>query len=116
MKFTLNLPERPFSAIKMGTKKVEGMVPKSIDDKYHKMRTGDTIVITNQDTDEKMEVVITFVHHYTDARSMLETEGTKNVLSSGGTIEDGIKSYNFFTGYKENLPRYGIYAIGVKPI
>ncbi len=63
-----------------------------------------------------MEVVITFVRHYPNARSMLETEGTKNVLSSGGTIEDGIKNYNSFTGYRENLPKYGIYAIGVKAI
>jgi len=98
----------------MGTKKVEGRAPKSVDDKYQKMKMGDIIIITNEDTVEKMEVVITFVHHYPDSRSMLETERTENVLSSGGTIEDGIKSYNSFTGYKENMPKYGIYAIGVK--
>jgi len=26
---------------------------------------------------------------------MLETEGVENVLSGGGNVEDGIKSYNF---------------------
>jgi ASC-1-like (ASCH) protein len=100
----------------MGTKKVEGRVPKNTNDKYQKMEKGDLIKITNEDTGEKMKVNITFVHHYPNSRSMLETEGTKNVLSSGGTVEDGIRDYDSFTGYKENLPRYGIYAIGVKPI
>ncbi len=116
MQYSLNLPNRPFDAIKRGTKKVEGRVPKNIGDKYQKMKADDLIVITNEDNGEKMEVIITFVHHYPNTRSMLETEGIKNVLSRGKTIEQGIESYNSFTGYKENLPKYGIYAIGVKPI
>ncbi len=115
MEFTITLPERPFRAIKNGTKKVEGRVPKEANSKYHKMAKGDDLLITNEDTREKMNVVITFVHHYPNTRSMLEAEGVENVLSSGGTIEDGIKSYNSFQGYEENLPKYGIYAIGVKP-
>ena len=116
MQYSLNLPNRPFDAIKKGTKKVEGRVPKEIPNKYQKMKQGDVILITNEDTGEKMKVSVTFVHHYPDTRTMLETERVENVLSSGRTIEQGIESYNSFTRYKENLPKYGIYAIGVKPI
>jgi len=116
MEFTITLPERPFRAIKNGTKKVEGRVPKEADSKYHKMAEGDNLLFTNENTQEKMKVAITFVHHYPDTRSMLVAEGVKNVLSSGGTIEDGTKGYNSFEGYEENLPKYGIYAIGVKRI
>lgn len=116
MIFTLNLPTRPFSAIKCGTKKIEGRVPKTPNDKYQKMKQGDLINITNEDTNEVITVEITFVHRYPDTRSMLEFEGVENVLSSGGTIEEGIKSYNSFSGYKNNLPKFGMYAIGVRPI
>lgn len=116
MNFTLSLPERPFRAIKNRTKTVEGRVPKENNSKYHKMSEGDKIIITNEDTGEKMEAIITFKHHYPSVRLMLTSEGVQNILSSGGTIEDGIKSYNSFSGYKENLPRFGIYAIGIKPL
>lgn len=37
-------------------------------------------------------------------------------LSSGGNIEEGIESYNSLGGYKERIEKYGIYAIGVRPI
>ena len=116
MKYSLNLPNRPFDAIKKGTKKVEGRVPGEIPNKYQKMKQGDVIIITNEDTGEKMKISVTFVHHYLNTRAMLETEGIKNVSSSGGTVEQVIENFNSFTGYKENLPKYGIYAIGVELI
>ena len=47
---------------------------------------------------------------------MLETEGTENVLSSSGNIEEGIESYNSLGDYKGRIEKYGIYAIGVRPI
>jgi ASC-1-like (ASCH) protein len=117
VKFTLNLPQRPFNAIKTGTKKVEGRVPKSINDKYQKMKINDTLVITNENTGEKMKVAITFVHHYPSFRAMFESEGVENVLSGEPkTVEHGIESYNSFFGYKENVVKFGVYAIGVVPI
>lgn len=116
MQYSLNLPNHLFDAIKRGTKKVEGRVPKEIPNKYQKMKRGDIVLITNEDTGEKMKVSVIFVHHYPNTRSMLETEGVKNVFPKHETIEQGIESYNTFTGYKENLPKYGIYAIGVEPM
>ena len=115
MHYLLHLPERPWRAIKNGTKKVEGRVYRHTT-KYHEMNTGDTILFINEDNGEEMNVDVLFVHHYPNARAMLEKEGVENVSSSGGTIEESVERYNSYTHYKENIPKYGIYAIGVKPI
>ena len=115
MNYNLKLNDRPFKAIKAGTKKIEGRTPKDSDDKrYERMIHGDTITFTNNVTNEIITVEVLFVHHYDDAREMLETEGVSNVLSSGGNIEDGIKSYNSLEGYEERIKKYGIYAIEIK--
>lgn len=116
MKYFMHLPERPFLAIKNCTKKVEGRVSKTKNDRYSKIKAGDTIAFEQEPSGELLEVTVNFVHHYQDVRSMLETEGVKNVLSSGGNVEQGIESYNSIPGYKENLPKNGIYAIGITPL
>ena len=114
--FTLHLPERPFRAIQKGNKKVEGRSPDSTDNKYEKMKPGDTLVFEHEETGEKLETKILFVHHYPDVKTMLLTEGVENVLSSGPkTIEHGVESYNSISNYQERIPRFGIYAIGIKP-
>ena len=115
MRYVLHLPERPFRAIQKGTKKIEGRVFRHTTP-YHEMKAGDSITFINEDTGEKMEVDVLFVHHYPDVRIMLETEAVENVLSSGGAIQQGIETFHKFTRYKENIPIYGIYAIGVRPI
>lgn len=117
MNYNLNLNDRPFKAIKAGTKKVEGRTPKSTDDKrYAGMVSGDTITFTDNVTDEKLIREVLFVHHYNDVRSMLQTEGVENVLSSGLDIEGGIKSYHSIEDYEERIGKFGIYAIGVRVI
>lgn len=116
MEITLGLPERPFSAIKKGTKKAEGRVQTLPTDQYGELQPGDTIHFFNEDSGEKMDVTVTYLHHYRDPREMLETEGKENMLSGGGTIEEGVKVYNSFTDYEKNIPIHGIYAIGVEPI
>jgi len=117
MRYELNLNSRPFEAIKNGTKKIEGRVPTPDSNvQYNKMKKGDTIIFANKETNEKMEVLILGVKHYPNVREMIEKEGISRVLSSGGTIEEGIESYNKFKGYKENIPKHGIYAIEIKKI
>ena len=117
MNLNLSLNDRPFCAVKAGTKKIEGRTPKDENDlRYEKMKPGDTITFTNNITNEQLVCAVLSVEHYSDTRSMLETEGTENVLSSGGNIEEGIESYNSLGDYKERIEKYGIYAIGVKPI
>jgi ASC-1-like (ASCH) protein len=115
--FVLCLPERPFRAIQKGVKKIEGRSPDSKDNKYEKMKTGDTLIFEHEETGEKLKTKILFVHHYPDVKNMLLSEGVENVLSSEPkTIEHGIESYDSLTDYKERIPKFGIYAIGVKPV
>lgn len=118
MKYILDLNDRPFNAIKAGTKKVEGRTPTSWDKTlYDKLQKGDIIHFTNNVTSEEMDVDVLFVHRYADTKIMLESEGVENVLSGEPkTIEHGIENYNSFKGYKEGIKKNGIYAIRVKPL
>lgn len=118
MNYILNLNDRPFKAIKAGTKKIEGRTPTSWDKiPYDKLQKGDTIHFVNNVTNEEMNVDVLFVHQYPNTKTMLEAEGVENVLSSEPkTIEHGIESYNSFKGYKEGIKKNGIYAIGIKPV
>ena len=76
MNYNHNLNDRPFKAIKAGTKKIEGRTPKDSNDKrYEEMLPGDTLTFTNKITNEMMTVEVLFVHHYDNVRKMLETEG-----------------------------------------
>ncbi len=116
--YNLDLNDRPFRAIKAGTKKIETRVPTSYDQTpYPELKMGDTITFTNNVTQEIMKVEILGVRNYPDVRSMLETEGTRNTLSSGLGINEAIERYNtVFEEYKENIPKYGIYAIEVRVV
>ncbi|MFA6297293.1 MAG: ASCH domain-containing protein [Candidatus Paceibacterota bacterium] len=114
MNYNLSLNDRPFQAIKSGTKKIEGRTQKDeFDARYSEMKIGDTITFTNNISQEVMTCEILFVSKYHDVKSMLESEGTKNVLSSKGNIEEGIESYNSIGDYKDRIAKYGIYAIGI---
>lgn len=118
MKYILDLNDRPFKAIKAGTKRIEGRTPTSWDKTpYDKLQKGDTIHFVNNVTNEKIDVNVLFVHHYPDTKTMLELEGVENVLSSEPkTIEHGIDSYNSHTEYAEGIKKNGIYAIGIRPL
>jgi len=115
MNYNLNLNDRPFKAIKDGIKKIEGRTPRDESDRrYTEMKSGDVITFTNNVTDEVMMVEILRIQHYPNVRLMLETEGTRNVLSSGLDVEGGIKSYNNIDGYEERIKKFGIYGIEIK--
>lgn len=114
MNYRLNLNDRPFKAIKAGTKKIEGRVKTSWEKTpLDKLQAGDILTFTNNVTYEQMNCEVLAVRHYKDVRAMLEAEGVQNVLSSGEDIEGGIESYNTHTEYKENIPKFGIYAIAI---
>lgn len=113
------MPERPFNAIKNGTKEVEGRVPKSDEENiYKEMKPGDVIEFSliGTNSKEKLLTEIVYISHYTSFREMLETETPQRVLSSGGAIEEGVESYNSLNGYKDNVKRFGVYAIAIEPI
>ena len=116
MRYTLDINDRPFKAIKGGTKKVEGRTPTSFDKTpYRELKPGDSITFINNVTNENLKVKVSFVHHYPNVKEMLEKEGPKNVLSSEPkTVEHGIESYDSLTEYKEGIKKNGIYAIGLE--
>lgn len=116
MEYTLDINDRPFKAIKAGTKKVEGRTPTKLDKTpFDKLRTGDSIIFVNNVSKEVLKVKVAFVHHYYNVKEMLEKEGVQNVMSSEPkTIEHGIESYDSLRGYKKGIKENGIYAIGLK--
>jgi len=117
MNYSMELNNRPFLAIQVGTKKVECRTPRDETDvRYNEMKQGDTLTFINNVTQEIMNCEILFVTKYSDSKLLLETEGTKNVLSSGLGIEGGIESINNIEGYRDRIKQFGIYAIGVRPL
>lgn len=117
MIFTLKINDRPFNAIKLGTKKIEGRVSTSHDDiPYSKVCIDDIIILVNRNTGEKLTTKVLWVNHYLSFRTMLEVEGPENILSSSGDLEKGIKSFEAFSEYKENVKKWGVYALRIDPI
>jgi ASC-1-like (ASCH) protein len=118
MNYDLDLNDRPFQAIRAGTKKIETRVPTShYNIPYGELKVGDTFTFTNNVSNEVMKVEILGVRHYPDVRAMLEAEGTRNTLSSGLSISEAVERYDtVFEEYKENIPKYGIYAIEVRKL
>ena len=118
MNYNLELMDRPFKAIKARTKKIETRVPTSYDKtSYADLKIGDTFTFTNITTNEIMKVEILGVRHYPDVKSLLEAEGARNALSSDLDINGAVERYNTaFEEYKENIPKFGIYGIEVRPI
>lgn len=115
MKYILDLNDRPFRAIKAGAKKIEGRTPTPWDKTpYDKLQKGDVINFINNVTNEEMNVNVLFIHHYLNAKVMLEAEGVENVSSGEPkTVEAGIERYDSLEGYKEAIKKNGIYAIGI---
>lgn len=116
MEYTFDTNDRPFKAILAGTKKVEGRTPTNSDKTpYDKLKPEDILTIINNSSGETLKVKIKFIHHYPDAKTMLEIEGPENVLSTElKTVEYGIEIYNSLKGYKEGIKKNGIYAIGLE--
>ena len=118
MEYSLDLNPRPFKAIKNGTKKIEGRIPIDNDKNipFNKIKKGDIITFTNNFNNEKMKVQVLGIKHYSTFKEMLESEGTERVLSSKGNVEEGIKSYESLSGYKEGIKKHGVYAIEIEKI
>ncbi|RMF94787.1 MAG: ASCH domain-containing protein [Candidatus Schekmanbacteria bacterium] len=117
-KFFLNLRERPFEAIKNGTKKVEIRANKN---KYTRnsanlMKPGDIIVFTKENSKEKLECTIERITLYKTLRELLIKEGTEQTLSSTNDIEEGIKSIESIDNYKEYIKKNGVFAIKLKNV
>lgn len=113
----LDLNDRPWKAIKRGTKSIEVRANGAYSDFDHsQIKTGDTIRFINNDTEQTLEIKVVAVRHYQTVRELLETEGTQRTLSSGKDITGGIESIHSITGYKEAIKKNGVFAIELKPV
>lgn len=107
----MNLPPRPFLAILRGQKKVEVRANRP-HGKASRMRKGDVIIF--HCNDRILRCTIERISLYPSVRSLLMAEGTSHTLSSGKGIEDGIRSIEAISDYKEKIARYGVFAIALR--
>lgn len=115
--FEIDINDRPFKSIVSGSKTIEARVPIESDKfRYSDMKTGDELVLTNNSTKQRIRVSVVGIRHYPDSISMLEKEDSSKLLSSGMGSKDAATSFLNFKGYKENMPRFGIYAIEIRSI
>lgn len=82
---------------------------------FFRINAGDQIELENNENGEKLVVDVEKTARYQSAKKLLEAEGTKNVLSGGGDLDQGIESISNLTNYRESIPKYGLIAIHVKP-
>jgi len=112
----LDLNDRPWQAIKKGTKKVEVRANGASSGFDHStIQARDTIRFLNTTTGEILDTTVLRVQHYPDVRELLKHEGTERTLSSGKNLEGGIESIHSISGYKEAIEKNGVFAIEVIP-
>ncbi|MCB9801605.1 MAG: hypothetical protein H6774_00805 [Pseudomonadales bacterium] len=112
----LDLNNRPWQAMKRGTKSIEVRANGAYSDFDHsQIHTGDTIRFINNETKESLEVRTVDTRHYKTVQELLETEGTKRTLSSGKNVAGGIESIHSIIGYKEAIMKNGVFAIEIQP-
>ncbi len=117
MNYILEINNRPWQAIRYGTKEIE--IRTNTEDNnldYSQVKQGDTFTLMNNSTLEQFNVKVLRVSHYNTIRELLEKEGTKKTLSSGKDIEGGIESINSLNGYKEGIKKNGVWALKIKPV
>lgn len=111
MVYSLEINPRAFNAIKNGTKKIEIRANTGNLD-YSSIKANNIIKFKNGN-----DIIICKVVKntwYKSVEELLMMEGTKYTLSSTNDYNEGIKSINSFTGYKESIKENGVYAIEIK--
>ena len=116
--FLKNLYERPFNAIKSGEKTVEIRANKNIfsGNSVNLIEKGDFIIFKKVGTEEKLKCTVERKTLYKNVRELLETEGPQHSLSSTNDIEEGIRSIESISNYKEFIAKNGVFAIKIKYI
>ena len=113
-----NLKERPFNAILNGKKTVEIRANKNVfsENSVNLFEKGDLIIFKKVGSEDRIRCVIERKTLYRSVRELLDSEGTKNSLSSTNNIEEGIKSVESISNYKELIAKNGVFAIKLKDV
>ena len=117
MKYSFNINNRAFKAIKNKNKKVEIRVNKLGDNhfNYGILKNNDIIEFTSYDGDI-INCIVGDVNHYDSIEELLTLEGTRYTLSSTNDFKAGVKSINSINGYEEAIKVNGAYTIHITPI
>lgn len=111
----LDLNDRPWKAIKKGTKRIEVRANGGYSNFDHsQIHSGDIICFINNFSGESLRVTVLRICYYPTVRQLLETEGTEHTLSSGSDLEGGIVSIHSISGYKEAIKKNGVFAIEIE--
>jgi ASC-1-like (ASCH) protein len=98
-----------FGFVKNGQKTIEGRIKKG---EYQFLKTGDHIVVCNEEETDSVEVLVKDLRNYNSVREMLECEPLKKVLPNVDTVDQGIEIYKqFYT--EEQQQEFGVIAIEV---
>lgn len=112
MKYNLNLNDRAFNAIINGTKKIE-IRANTKKHNYANFNSGDFICFTNS-SNEIITCKIIEINHYNTVEELLTLEGTRYTTSSTDDYKEAVERIYSLNGYKEEIPKSGVYAIHIQ--
>lgn len=115
-KYYLNINDRAFESIKIGTKQVEIRVTTDKSKKdYGNILKNDIIYFKNS-KNEMLKCIVDEINWYKNEKELFKMEGTKYTLSSTNDVDEGIKSINSYPNYTSGIKENGIYAIHIRPL
>lgn len=79
--------------------------------KYTDLMPGDRLMLVCGK--DKSAKTISFVKHYDSIANMLEELPLNQILPNASDIDEAIRIYNSFPGYKHKIEQYGIVALGL---
>lgn len=107
----MNLDELYFNAIKRGVKKYEIRV---YDKKRKQLKELENIKLINRSNGRCLNICIEEIIWFKDFKSALSSTDIFNILPNVASVNEGVKLYEKFKGYKENSKKYGVVRIKLK--
>lgn len=113
-------PNDIFDAVKSGKKMIETR-PRNKKSKrdYSSIKPGDTLVMQSNETRERIEKKVVFVHLYVSIKELAENELVEKIFPGVQTPNELVLIFEDFKKkwgrrYAEKLDKYGVVAIGFK--
>ena len=109
MQHTMNLHNCPFCKIKCGTKTVEMRL---YDEKRRAIKVGDTILFTNNATNEQLTAQVTSVQTFPTFDDLYINYDMLSIGYAKGELASPKDMLTYYTA--EQIATYGVVAIGIK--
>ena len=101
----MNLDKKYFDQILSGKKIYETRV---FDEKRKKLKLLEKIEFVNRDDGKSFKAMIVELSWFPDFRAAIVEVGVKKVLPDARSLDEGVKTYHSFPGYKENSKKFGV--------